>query len=79
MKTHIVQQTKHQLRSNIFRHVNFLITRNWIGPLNDETKLRVDVQQKLKSFKFLKTIHLKLKSIRYKLTALSIIMHSIVN
>ena len=46
METHIVPQTKHQLRHNINKHVNFENTRNCMGPLNDENKLQVDEMNK---------------------------------
>ena len=42
MKKHFVQQTKHQLRNKISRHVNVRVKLNWMGPLNDENKLQVD-------------------------------------
>ena len=42
MKTHIVQQTKYQLRKIISRHLGNENTRNGMGPLNDENKLQVD-------------------------------------
>ena len=34
MKTHIVKQTKHELRHDISKHVNFRKTRNCSGPLH---------------------------------------------
>ena len=41
MKTHIVRQTKHQLRQNISERLIFEIM-NWMGILNDENELKVD-------------------------------------
>ena len=42
MKTHIVKQTKHELRHDISKHVNFRKIKNCTGPLHDESKLQVD-------------------------------------
>ena len=46
VKTHIVQQTKHQLRQKINRNVNFGTKRIWMGPLNDENTPQVDEKNK---------------------------------
>ena len=46
MKTHIVQQTKLQLRHYISRHVSFSNTRKYMGPLNDEIMLQVEEKNK---------------------------------
>ena len=42
LKAYLVQQTKHKLRENVSRHVNFRVSRNWMGPLNDDKRLQVD-------------------------------------
>ena len=82
MKLHIVQQTIHELWHNISREFNFWSTRNWMGSLNDESKLQVD-EKNNKTEKFenpLKICNIiKFKTVRYKLTSLSNIFHSIIN
>ena len=42
MKTYTGQQTKHRLRHNISKHVNFQSAWNCMGPLNGEIKLQVN-------------------------------------
>ena len=86
MKTHIVQQTKQQLRKNISKNSIFVNTRNWIGPLNGERSNPVFVvvdennNKNWKVEKFLKMyIIITFKTFHYKLTALGNIVHSILN
>ena len=67
MKALFVHQTKHQLRHNISRHVNFLNSSSWMGPLNDDNKLQVDEENK-KNCK-LKMYIINFMTNRYKLTA----------
>ena len=44
MKTHIVQQTKRQLRHDI--NGKIISEKKWMEPLKDENKLQVDEKNK---------------------------------
>ena len=46
MKTHIVQQTKHQLRHDINEKLDSEFKKNWMEPLKDENNLQVDEKNK---------------------------------
>ena len=75
MKTHFVQQSKRQLRRNFKRNFIICTTGKWIGHLNDEILILVDVYNNKNKKKFKK--HLKTNSIIifkancYELTTLS--------
>ena len=84
MKTHALRQRKHQLCHNISKHVIFQNKWNCMGPLNDESyKLmqRTTETEKIeKSSKILTKCNvINFKSIHFKLTASSKIVHSILN
>ena len=63
MKTHLVQQTKHQLRHDVSKYVNFWNTKTSTEPLyytkstiqrmllNDEKKLQDDEKQQTEKLK----------------------------
>ena len=69
MKTYIVPQTKNHLRHNINRQFIFWITRNWMGPLNNDNVLQVDEKWK-KWNKNLKTKNIiNFQTIHFELTA----------
>ena len=59
----------------------FCVAINWMEPLNDENKLQVDEKNKSEKYKkSLKTNNvINFKNIRYKLTALTIIIYLILN
>ena len=58
MKTHIVQQTKHQVRHNVGKHVDFTNAWNCMEPLNGENKLQIDKKdnKNWKNWKILKNL-----------------------
>ena len=72
---------KTSLTNQIRRYFIFWNTRNWSGPLNDENKLQVDEKnnKNWKVRKKLKMYIISSKTIRYKLSALGNIIHSIFN
>ena len=74
IKTHIVQQTKHQLRHNISKHIDFLNIRNCTGPLDVENKfvLTKRTTKTEENEKLSKKYNIKnFMTIRYKLIASS--------
>ena len=85
MKTHIVQQTKHQLRQNNGNHVNFKKKQVsvWAFSMirkNKLTKRTTKTEKNKKSWKILKIYNIiNFETIRYKLTASGNLIHSILN
>ena len=77
-KRPIDHQTKHQLQHNISWYVNFWNSRNWVGPLNDENELEVDEKNNTNWQIWRMYVIVNFTNIRYKLTALSNIIHLIV-